>query len=74
MILVSQLLPRVVLAVAVVLFSDCGSGFDVKVGSVLEQRFSGLEGSDGVAGVDGVEVPGFEALAEEFGLCPAGFV
>ena len=70
----TQLLPRIVLAVAVELFSKCGCGCDIKFGSVFQQRLGGLQGSTGVAGIHGIEVPMFEAFSEQLGLCPALFV
>ena len=49
-------------------------GTDIDIRSEFQQRFGGLEGSGGVAGIYSVKVSVFEALAEELCLCPARFV
>ena len=48
-VLIAELLPRVVFAIAVELLSDGRGGLDIEVRSEVQQRLSGLEGSRGVA-------------------------
>lgn len=71
---VAELLPRVALAVAVVLFPYCGTRLDRVIRSELQQRFGSLKRADRITRVDGVEMAVFEPFAEQIRLRPARFV
>ena len=70
---VADLFPRHVFVVAEIDFSELGAGLDLEDWPVSGDRFSGIDGSLKVAGVDGVEIGVRQSLGDRFRLESSGW-